>query len=333
MAFELTADEKVSESLLRCLRQQLGRAWQELASTAEDQDDTASAVHAARKAIKKQRAILRLARGSLPAGERKTIDRHLRAAGRHLSQTRDRDVLMQTFDEIFFGPSAQPLVREWLALEIASTPVSSSTAVAEGRKELNAVGAAATGLRLKRQGWDAIEPGLDRTYRDGRKALRQVRREPTLQHLHEWRKRVKDLWYDLRLLAPVSGPAVGGLAAQAGALGELLGLDHDLGLLRESLVAIGPKADAELAPLLAAIDGRRGALQERALAAGAALYLDRPGAFCERLHRSWKAGLTDARHGGRPLPSVPAVPATPARAAAPASAEARAPAGSADSPA
>ena len=51
----------------------------------------------------------------------------------------------------------------------------------------------------------AIESGLLRSYRDGRKAFAQARREPSIEALHTWRKRVKDLWYHERLLAPACG--------------------------------------------------------------------------------------------------------------------------------
>src|SRR5204863_158467 len=69
--------------------------------------------------------------------------------------------------------------------------------------------------RLKASGWDAIGPGLGRTYRQGRQAFRGVRTGSEVEHLHEWRKRAKDLWYELRLLARVCGPAVRGQAKEA----------------------------------------------------------------------------------------------------------------------
>ena len=38
-------------------------------------------------------------------------------------------------------------------------------------------------------------PGLQRIYRRGRLAMRAARKDPSAEHLHEWRKRVKDLWH------------------------------------------------------------------------------------------------------------------------------------------
>ena len=52
---------------------------------------------------------------------------------------------------------------------------------------------------------EALADGLPTTYRRGRKAYEQARSEPGAESLHEWRKRSKDLWYELRLLGPVCG--------------------------------------------------------------------------------------------------------------------------------
>lgn len=56
------------------------------------------------------------------------------------------------------------------------------------------------GWRLEECGFPAIEPGLVRTYRRARKALRTAYATPTPEHFHEWRKRVNYHWYHLRLL-------------------------------------------------------------------------------------------------------------------------------------
>ena len=48
--------------------------------------------------------------------------------------------------------------------------------------------------------WEIIEPGIRRTYRNGRKGLERAETDPSDETLHEWRKRVKDMWYSLRLL-------------------------------------------------------------------------------------------------------------------------------------
>jgi len=53
-------------------------------------------------------------------------------------------------------------------------------------------------MSLKAGGWSAVAPGVECSYRSGRKALVTIRRDPADESFHEWRKRVKDLWYQVR---------------------------------------------------------------------------------------------------------------------------------------
>src|SRR5581483_4636329 len=88
---------------------------------------------------------------------------------------------------------------------------------------------------LHASGWKALEPGLERSYARGRAALAKARRHPTVENLHDWRKRSKDLWYHLRLLKPLSPGIVGGAVKDADKLSKLLGDDHDLAVLHDAL--------------------------------------------------------------------------------------------------
>jgi len=60
-----------------------------------------------------------------------------------------------------------------------------------------------------------------------------------------WRKRVKDFWYQHRLLAELGGATVRGAAEEAHHLSDLLGEDHDLGLLRGELNGIAAPVDID----------------------------------------------------------------------------------------
>ncbi len=82
-----------------------------------------------------------------------------------------------------------------------------------------------------REGFDLMRPGLEREYRRGRGALRAVRKDPSAEAVHQWRKRVKDLWYHLRLLQGVWPATMGAAADEAHALSDLLGDHHDLSVL------------------------------------------------------------------------------------------------------
>jgi CHAD domain-containing protein len=145
-------------------------------------------------------------------------------------------------------------------------------------------------LALDGDGWKIIAPGLHRSYRRGRKRLRSVEDEASVTNLHELRKRVKDLWYQLRLIREADRPMIGALADHAHDLSDHLGDDHDLALLREEAQR---RRDAFESPadqrhLLQEIDHRRGELQFAAISLGERIYAEKPKKFTNRLGKRFR---------------------------------------------
>src|SRR5437588_12751720 len=98
MAYKFLADEPVSAAIIRCGREQLDRAITQL--TERINRAPVGAVHNARKAIKKERSLLRLARGAMPGKQRRRENAALRDAARGLSGARDADVMLATVDDL-----------------------------------------------------------------------------------------------------------------------------------------------------------------------------------------------------------------------------------------
>ncbi len=299
MPYELDPDESVHTGIARCAREQLQVARRALSEDAAE--DPVGAVHTARKALKKERALLRLVRGAIPATQRRRENRALRDAARKLSGTRDADVMIATLDDLakhFSGQmpaSTFSAVRDQLVLAREGAQAAGASAgTASALEDLAAIEARMEGWQLQRGGWRALDAGLLLTYGRGRKAFRRARREPTLTNLHDWRKRVKDLWYELRLLSPGGGPVVRGQTQEARELGELLGSDHDLGVLSQTLGRIDDAVADDLRPLRGLIEHRREELQSEAMHAGRRLYAEKPRAFSRRMRSCWKAGRAQA---------------------------------------
>jgi len=148
---------------------------------------------------------------------------------------------------------------------------------------------------MRRGGWRALEPGLLRGYGTGRDLLATARDQPTVENLHEWRKRVKDLWYHLRFLKPLSPGIVGGQADEADELADLLGEDHDLAVLRVSIETGAGEFAVDVDAVIGVIDHRREQLQAQALQIGQRLYAESPKAFARRMHRYWRASRSTGR--------------------------------------
>jgi CHAD domain-containing protein len=308
VAFRIDPDERVRDELRRCAREQLDDAVCQLSQGVKS--DPAKAVHQARKAVKKNRALLRFARGSLPRGQRRSENAALRDAARRLSGVRDADVMVATADrlsDIFAGQVPERtfrVVRDKLDEARQAHRAAAVDAALHGDaiEDLGAALLRVEDWRLARGGWRGLKPGLAETYRRGRKAFHRAQDEPTLENLHRLRKRVKDLWYELRLLEPVCGPVVSGQAEQAGELSDLLGDDHDLGVLGHTVIEMSDELAVDTEALRALIEHRRGELQQAAMFAGGRLYAERPKAFVRRVHSYWRAGRARSRaeRAGRP---------------------------------
>jgi CHAD domain-containing protein len=308
MSYKLRPEESVSTELRRCAREQLDSAIGELREGIDE--DPVGAIHGARKAIKKERSLLRLARGAMPAHQRRRENTALRDAARRLSGTRDSDVMLATLAELserFAGQlpaSTFEAIRERLE-SARSAQCSGSLGDARAVQELEAVRIRVGEWKLSKEGWKAIGGGLLRAYGRGRKAYRRARTTRSAQDLHAWRKRVKDLWYQERLLAPSCGPAVAGQAEDAGRAADLLGDEHDLSLLRDALRRPGLAVPVDVDAVVELIDHRRAELQAEAIHLAERIYAESRKAFKRRIRHSWEAGRADpvSRESSCPAPA------------------------------
>ena len=151
--------------------------------------------------------------------------------------------------------------------------------------EATATVLAAVGARAERwplpehRGWSLLKPGFERTYRRGRRAWTRARRKGTSEALHEWRKEVKYLLYQLQIVEPAWGASERALARRLDRLADLLGEDHDLAVVRT--IVSDPVVDR-------LISARRTALQRQAFALGGRVYQAPTAARLRSLRSGWK---------------------------------------------
>ena len=308
MAYRLESDEDARTGIRRAAQEQLDRAIRELSERITD--DPVDAVHTARKAVKKERSLLRLARGTMPPRQRRRENEALRAAARGLSTARDAEVMVATVDDLserYAGQLPETTFHEIRAelervRDDQRRQLVGSALGTQAVQELGAVRLRTEDWELSRGGWRAMQPGLARAYRDGRAAFARARARRSAEALHGARKRVKDLWYQERLLAAACGPAVKGHAKDAHRLADLLGDDHDLAVLRQALAQGRIHAAADLDAVVALINHQRDELQREAIHLGERVYAENPKAFLRRMGASWKAGRRLAAAGNEEHP-------------------------------
>ncbi len=297
MAYRLEVDEELSAGLERIAREELDGALHEL--TAGVEEDEVRAVHEARKCLKKERALLRLVRGAVPRKTRRSENVRLRDAGRQLSSTRDAQVALQTVDglaERYAGrlsKAAFARIRRAVKADAGADGAGEAVGVAAAAvvDELEAARAAVAEWAPRARRWKDVEPGLARTYGEGRAALAVLGSRPGDEEWHAWRKRVKDLWYHQRVLEPLWPAAMSFQSDVLDDLGQLLGDDQDLANVRATLGSVDL---ADVGPLLELIDARREELHGEALALGRRVYAERPKAFIRR-HRAYSRESEKAR--------------------------------------
>jgi CHAD domain-containing protein len=294
MAYAFDVDETVPEAVQRIANEQVERAVSALEQAGGD--DLEAAVHDCRKRAKKLRGLIRLVRPALgtaygPANE------SFRDAGRELSGLRDAQAALATFDTVVAG-SLDLLpkggvggVRAGLAgLAESATQADDRQLRTERAVDLFRAGRRHVArAKLDAQGWAAVGPGVERTYRAGRRALTETRQDTDPTVMHEWRKRAKDAWYHVRLLRDAAPCVLEPLEDRFHHLSDALGDAHDLVVISDRLHAspdvFGGQAQVRAVCDLA--DTRRAKLERRAMSLGARLYAEKPSRYADRIGAYW----------------------------------------------
>ncbi len=282
--FRLRDEEPVPEGLQRIAVGQIDQSIEGLAG--EGDADTSTAIHEARKSLKRLRTVVRLARDELGDYVYRRDNRAFRDAGRRLSGARDSRVLLDALSDVSERhPDKAPReallpFRRMLLSQHANAQrrLQADDAAAEVLRELREVRARVPYWPLERENIESLAPGFERIYRRGRKAYRRALKEPSTENLHELRKRTKDLWYAGQVVRPASPKQLKAISKRAQELSELIGEEHDLALLADSAEARPDRFgdEAGLADLLKVIKGRRKRLRRKALKRGETLFKQKP---------------------------------------------------------
>ena len=296
MKYRLKRGESTPVGVRRMAAEQLDKALKHLEREDGKRDEH---IHEARKAAKRLRALVRLVRRELGDEGYAVENQWYRNASQRLSGLRDATVLVETLDRLveYLGKdvpqSRFARVRAWLVERRARAygqAASSDRAVQEVIADLAQARQRLEQWNLQREGWGGIRAGLQRIYARGRRDFAAAYALPSDEAFHDWRKQVKYLWYHTQILQNVWTPVMQALAAELDQLGELLGQDHDLAVLRTTVLAEFPRAGATatLRALERRIDEVRSQIQARARLLAERIYLERPRVFTRRLRGYWR---------------------------------------------
>jgi CHAD domain-containing protein len=298
VAFKLKKRETAAQSIRRVAREEIDTA---LKLTKDERLSPETVVHELRKQLKKLRAIVRLVEDELGKRIADRDNKALRDLGRRLSPARDATVRVAAIDQLVDGKGngalkrleAVKTIRTRLAARQAAAlaGVRRNSDLAAIRRELESLRRRVRRWPLRKEGFDCLEQGLRRSYRRGRGGQAEAYASRTDEAFHDWRKRAKDLRYQVGLLEPVWPSIMKDFEKTLHELTDRLGDDHDLADLR-SFIRSSPRlsvgADG-FTSLIEEIDRRRSDLQAKARPLGARIYPEKGRAFSRRVEKYWDA--------------------------------------------
>ena len=292
------------EDVRRIAREQIDGAIAE--SNGSAAGSSADRIHSVRKRCKKLRALLRLVRPCLGDAYARE-NAYFRDAARVLAPLRDTHVVLAAFDAVVghfqgeFSPGKfEPLRRRLMRPDMQVTDLGSQLADVCARMEA-ARGRISEWPLDGAEGPAAWRRGFESTYRKARRALETAYDARTPERFHEWRKSVKYHWYHTRLLSPLWDQTLAARAGATSTLGELLGLHHDLAVLRTTLVPSGmpaSRAGSLRESFVALVDRHLTHLEQTARPHGLRLFAEKPSRIGSRYEKYWTVALEEVQGRG-----------------------------------
>ena len=287
-------DESLAAGTQRILEMQLVAALEYLRLPPERRDE---GIHECRKCVKYARALLRLVGEGMPKRAFRKWNSTLRDAARCISNRRDAAAVLECLDALAAesGPDGADVAafsacRGVLARPDTEAPVSADAAAEKAFLLISGLLTTPHDPALGR-GREAriIRAGLRNAYVLGRRAMARMRRKGDIEAVHEWRKRAKDLRYQVAMLRPVWPVVCDAIEGELHRLTDCLGYVHDLHLVETALAAppSGVVSADALSHVKACAERSAEKAASDALRLGARLYGDKPGNFAAGVAGWW----------------------------------------------
>jgi hypothetical protein len=289
MSFHLRPSHAFGKELRHLVRRELRLALEGLSGGQPDH----TAAYEVRKRLKKIRAVVRLLRHDL--GSHYAADKTgLRRAAHRLAALRDAESATETLAGLRaryrrrLAHAATRAAQRTLRGDERQVERDSREGLTVARSELQRVRQPLLGHLRRVHGFATVRTGLTRGYRRAKRTMNSLTSDATAVRLHEWRRRVKDHWYQVRLFDVLSRRA----RARGEGLRRLetrLGEAHNLSMLRAIILKTpGRFGDAKWrAELLDCIAKTETRLRRQAFSLGAGLFAASASSFHDEVTR-WR---------------------------------------------
>lgn len=294
MSYFLNKVEPLSTGVKRIALEQTNKAL----ASAHTEENVHEAIHDVRKRCKKLRALLRLVRKDTEDQFYSRWNNFYRDLAKQLSQLRDIHTNIETLGQLktdsdrdFPKPLFDYLI-EWLRNEEREM----MEKLLENQNALSEITDQLYSSREEIYNWPVTEShsfgvmskSLKKTYKRGYKAFPKAFADPKTEKFHEFRKRVKYLWYQTRLLKRTWPEIMIPRAEQTHDLAELLGDDHDLMVLKDILEKV-PLKDHETRSMLGrSVAKKSQLLRQQVKPLASLIYAEKPKVFSTRIGNYWE---------------------------------------------
>lgn len=314
MPYRFKQTESFEASFRRIAREQIVKAKRSLFAY---DADYVSAVHDARKAMKRLRALLRIVRPEIGEKVFRRENARFRDVARCLSLTRDRHVMLQTLGILeskrTFGAAA-PLaaIRRQLSVDVVGMDVPAHRDIdfVEIRGELENGLISLHEITVSQKDFDVVGRGIEKTYRKGRKTFQNLFGDDvgSIAHeaLHDWRKDVQLHWRHIALVREAAPEECAERVLEGKALAQALGMHNDLCVLGDY---IGQLSATSLSKRKArqvrnVIREELEALRVEIEPMGRKFYAERPRGLRESLAWRWQERASQRTNAQRDIPRL-----------------------------
>jgi CHAD domain-containing protein len=297
MAYRLKPGRRISRSVREIGTDQIDRVLAKFSG----KNDRATAVHEARKAMKRLRALLHLVKPALPKGSFAANDARVKSIARSLSGVRDAQAMLDTVCKLechegakAVAPVSAALRAHLEARRLEAERGLNGSGTAQLRKQLKEARTAFAELSLEGDEFAVVAATLEKDYRKARQTFGHAYHVGEDEAFHEWRKYVQRHWRQLLLVAPSWPKAIRPHIALARNLSEILGEDHDLSVLAGLVSAEAEQLGSrdEVKAYLAFCRTRQAALRKLARDLGDRLLAEKPGSLSRRISAYWATAET-----------------------------------------
>lgn len=286
-------ETKSSSKLSKDLFDIFDNATQEIKElTVQAPDQIVESVHLIRKRLKFLRAFVKLTQFCTEEKKYKPIKYILRDSGRTISDCRDAHVRGLLLTELSQNPSTNRLVKELIDIndsitkEVEMSLLSGKSTFDEVNEKISHEQIAEY-FELLGPDTDCLIEGLSRGYEKSYHAFHSELKSHEADLLHEWRKRTKDLQYQLEALLDSIPDRLEPPYEEVTALCELLGRINDLFMFLEWLDSLKASIEAknQLNKLRDKLDIELQELENQADKMGHSLFVKTPDEFSNSLRK------------------------------------------------